>query len=139
MALLARGTQLQVEDSPGAGTYTTIPGCRNITGPSGGAQPFEVTDHDSTAKEYLVDLPDEGEITATLNWDPDETLHIQLWTDRAGQTVRKYRLRWGSMSTPKATTFDAYVTNLSPDADAQGAALGASLTLKITGPTTTPA
>jgi len=134
MALKGFGTLLQVEDSPGAGTYTTIGGVRDISGPTFEAEEIDVTDHDSANgfREYLQGLKDAGELTAEINFEPDVTLHDQLFDDLVAGTTREYRIRLAQMGTPYNLTFDAFVKSM-PNNFPVGQQVTANLTLRITG------
>lgn len=59
---LALGTVLYVETTPGGGTYTAVGNLTNIGSPSLTKGETEVTDFDSTAREFLGTLPDNGEV-----------------------------------------------------------------------------
>jgi hypothetical protein len=48
---------------------------------------IDVTNFDSTAKEYLTGLPDNGEATLQLNYKPNDSVH-QFLQSQAGNGVR---------------------------------------------------
>lgn len=52
-----------------------------------GADDIETTNFDSTAKEYLVGLPDNGECTLQVNFKPTDAVH-QLLNSWAGTSNR---------------------------------------------------
>ena len=72
-------------DSPT--TYTAIPEVVNIQGPGGQANEIDVTDLNSTAKEFRMGLQDEGSITMDILYIPANASHAALRTARAGQTL----------------------------------------------------
>lgn len=64
---LSQGTILKVETSPGPPiVYVTIGGVENFGYPGYAREDIEVTALDSTAREYIADLPDTGESTFPL-------------------------------------------------------------------------
>ena len=61
--------QLNSGADPGAGTWAALPQVRNLRmSQQSGEQ--EITTLNSTAKEFLRDLPDYGRATATIYYDP---------------------------------------------------------------------
>jgi len=77
MADFTGGIQLLI-DTDGAGTMGAIPGL--TTPPTlGKTNPLiDVTDFDSTAKEYIGGLADGNEITATFHYDADAATNVNL-------------------------------------------------------------
>jgi hypothetical protein len=74
------GTLLQLySDSPG--TYTTIRGVSGFQGPTANKPEIEVTAIDDTAAQYLAGIPDYGNITFEIFWDPANVVHQELKTD----------------------------------------------------------
>lgn len=102
---------------------------------------IDVSGLDSTAKEFIVGLGDEGELTFDVHLNPAATaLHIALKNDRANRTKRSFDImftdstaRTSSASTQAPTWchFDAYVTNLQISGGVDDV-VNASLTLKLT-------
>lgn len=76
MADFTGGITLKIDE--GAGTYTAIPGL--TTPPTlGKTNPLvDVTDFDSTAKEYISGLPDGNEISATFHYDAAAASNARL-------------------------------------------------------------
>lgn len=72
------GITMQIEDTPSSGTYSDISGL--ITPPAvGKTNPLvDVTDFDSSAKEYIGGLADGNEINATFHYDADGTSNTRL-------------------------------------------------------------
>lgn len=65
---LSQGAILRVQsnDPPAAATYAVVGGVEGITLPGFAREDIEVTALDSTAREYIADLPDTGESSFTL-------------------------------------------------------------------------
>lgn len=73
-------------------TFTAIPEVKSFNGPGGSASVIDVTDLASAAKEKRMGLQDEGQLSLTLNYIPDNAVHMGLRTDRANQTLRNFRI-----------------------------------------------
>lgn len=132
--LVARGTTIAVSDGASPEVYTTIPNIDSIGGPSATADEIEITDLSSTAKEYLLDLVDNGTVSISGNHNPTETLHDQLRSDNAASTARNYRITLPS--SPEVTyTFNARVSEFTMD-EAIASALRFNATLRVTGAVT---
>jgi len=112
--LVARGMSLAVSDGASPEVYTVIPNVDNISGPSSSTGEIEITDLASTAKEFLLDLVDHGQVSFTGYHNPTETLHAQLQTDLVASTERNYRITFAS--SPEVTwTFQARVSEFTQE------------------------
>ncbi len=106
-----------------------------FNGPSGSANVIDITHLGSTAKEKMVGLRDEGQLTMDVNFVPTDAVQTRLRTDRANRSLRKCVIKLNDNTTDAATTkiiFDAYCSGFS----AQGAvdqAMKGSITLEIAG------
>ena len=130
-AIVARGSTIGVGDAASPEVYTTIANIDSITGPGATAADIEVTDLSSTAKEFLLDLPDYGTVTCSGFYEPNNTQHEQLRADNAASTARNYRVTINS--SPQATyTFNARVSEFSPE-EAVAAAVRFTFALRVNG------
>ncbi len=112
-------------------SFTTIPEVSNVSGPGGQASEIDVTDLSSTAKEFRMGLQDEGTITLDINYIPGNTVHAQLRTDRANQTLAVYRITF--TDSPQTTwTFTAYCLGFEVS-NAVDDVTKASITLRVSG------
>lgn len=75
---------------------------------SGSASEIDVTHLSSTAKEFLLGLKDEGEISVTLNLDTADTYQTQLRTARDNNTLTNFEFDL-TEDTPTTISFAAYV------------------------------
>ena len=111
-----------------------VPEIKTFNGPTGTAAEIDVTSLDSTAREFLQGLKDEGEFTAQMNWVPQNTVHKALRDDFAGRITSSY-----SLTVPDASnttmSFQAFVREF-PKTGGVDAPLEASVTFRITGPIT---
>jgi hypothetical protein len=107
-----------------------------FNGPTGSANVIDVTHLASTAKEKLIGLRDEGQLTLDTIYDTNATaLHAALRDDRASRTKRIYDIKLTDAGTeanaqPTGLYFDAYVTNNSITGTVDDAVKG-SVTLEI--------
>lgn len=79
--------------SPNA--YAQIGQVISIAGPSGSAGEIDVSDLDSVAREFLSSLPDWGDVSLGVIWDPVTTsiVHDKLWDDFNAGTISTYQIR----------------------------------------------
>ncbi len=76
-AFAVQGTALQVKIGA---AFTTIPGVEGLSGPTGTKQQIEVTAMNDTAAKFVAGLPDYGEVSFRLFWDPADQTHQHLLT-----------------------------------------------------------
>ena len=74
----------------GTTAFETIPNVVSFQGPGGQAAVIDVTNLASTAKEKRVGLRDEGQLSLTLHYNPDDLVHQGLRTDRANRVRRQF-------------------------------------------------
>jgi hypothetical protein len=77
-----QGTKVYILEAPT--TVSAIPNVVDIGEFGPQADDIDVTNFDSTAKEYLTGLADNGELTLQLNLDPGNAVH-QLLDSKAGK------------------------------------------------------
>ena len=111
-AIFGKGTLLQVDSGGG---YTTVAEVRSISGPGGEAEEVDVTNHDSPGRtrEFVQGLIDQGEISATVNFQPDNATHADLLTKQSTGVTEPWRINWAQMTTPHALTFNGFVKTVS--------------------------
>lgn len=132
--IFGKGSLLQKEDSPGAGTYTTLGQVRNISGPTQQADEVETTSHDDSGdfRVFIRGLIDGGTVSAEINFDPADVKHQEMLSDLATGTGANWRIRWSQMTPVHRFTFPAFVQSF-PLTNPTDAQLGATLTLRVTG------
>lgn len=112
----------------------TIGAVTNFKGPGGSTTILDATTLDSTAKEKLPGLPDEGSFTFDLNYDPIDVNHQALRDARAARTKETFTLALQS-ATVKTLSWSGFVTGFaiqgSPDT-----IVTASVTVEVTGAVT---
>lgn len=130
-AVAAQGTKFYVSADGSPPSFSAIPEIRTIGGPDGSAPTIDVTDLDSTAREYILGLKDEGAFSLGIMYRPDNSVHAQLraaWTNR---TLMQFRVDFPDTGTTR-WEFDGYVTGFSQNA-AVDTVIEATVGIKITG------
>lgn len=125
------GTVFSRGDAASPEVFTNVGDVISIAGPAITKDEIEVTALDSTSKEFIGALDDPGEITMELNWNPQDSEHVNLRTDAEGSVVRNYRVTWSDVSAT-VVTFAAEVMEFTLNTEPNDA-VKASTRLKISG------
>jgi len=91
-AIASQGTKLYVGTSTDPTNYTQITDITTFNGPTQTNPEYEVTDLSSTAKEYLVALPDPGELSFSLHYKGTDAQHIYIRD--SGTNVRNWKMHF---------------------------------------------
>ena len=135
--LKSQGCAIYIMDtdvSPNA--YGEVGQVMSITGPDGSVTEIDVTNLASTAKEFIIGLPDEGSVSLDVSWDHASATaqHDFLWTARANQTEIGAQIRLSD--SPRTTmTFQCFVTTYSITLGVDEK-VAATIGLRITGAVT---
>lgn len=89
---LFRGATFLSSPSTPTGFVNPIPELKDFTGPSQQNNEIDVTSLDSTAREFLPALKDNGTFSTNFNYVPTNVEHQGVITDGNDQTVRWWRL-----------------------------------------------
>lgn len=132
MALKSQGVTIGIESAT-PDSYDLIGQVNSITGiGSGTAAEIDVTNLSSTAKEFLIGLPDEGSVTFGGYLDPDDTTgQVAVRAARSAGTLESFQVTLTDAG-GTTVTFDGYVMQFSTDIN-QDAAVTFSSTIRITG------
>jgi len=114
--------------------FTAVGEVTSFSGPGGSASVIDVTSLASTRKEKRMGLPDEGQLTIELNFDPTDTAQMGLKADRAARVLRNFELVLTDASTT-TLSFSGYVLNFSISGKVDDK-ITASCTIEITGEVT---
>lgn len=127
-AVRTKGTKLEVNSS--GSTYTQVKGFTDFSGLGGGsAAVIDTTDFDSAAKEKLMGVPDEGQISVTLINLPKDAGQLAVKAARNTQAATKFRI---TLSDGTKYDFTAFV--LSAEVSGSGDdKVGLAVTLEVTG------
>lgn len=105
IAKLAAGTLFEVEDTPGAGTYTEAVEPIGIGATGSNGEFVDVTPISATVREYIGGMRTPPARELQFNWDPsDAGQDILRAAADAGNTV-KCRVTFPT-ATPEVATFD---------------------------------
>lgn len=125
-------------------TPTAVVNVHDISGPSMSVDTIDVTAHDSAGgyREFVAGFIDSGEVSFSLNWDPDAATHKlatgglpYLLTQRESEDFElEFKTGATAGDTYKAS-FTAYVTGFEPSAPVEDKQT-ADVTLKIDGAVT---
>ena len=109
MAYSAQGTLYFWCTSTVASTSTAglIGEVVDFSGPGGQANVIDVTHLASTAKEKLMGIRDEGQVTLTVNHAPADDGQLLLIADRAARTKKKCVIKFSDTATNQAI-FEGY-------------------------------
>lgn len=139
MAFESQGTEFfwsTVTTVASTSTSCLIGEIPDFSGPGGQAAVIDVTNINSTAKEKLVGLRDEGQLSLSLNLSFSDTAQTAIRADRASRTKRKCVIKFNDSTDDKAKTkalMDAYCLGFSITG-AVDQAVKANAVIEITGP-----
>jgi predicted secreted protein len=126
LAFLASGAN-------GGEAFTTVAEVTNIGGPSLSLDTVDATHMTSTNawREFIATLKDGGEVTLDINYVPEDSTHVGVWTDMSNRTLRNWQVVWPNAAVT-TWSFAAFVASFEPGA-AVDDKLSASIGLKISG------
>ena len=93
------------------GSPSSFAGVANVTGfkgPGGSAAVIDITNLSSVAKEKMMGLPDEGQFTLDINFDPDDASHQALRNARSARTPCEFKITFTDTN-PTTAVFSGYV------------------------------
>jgi hypothetical protein len=102
-------------------------------GPGGSASVIDTTHLKSAAREKLIGLMDEGQISLTVNWDSDDTGQEACRIARSTRSKKDFRI---SYMNGAVQTFEGYVLGFPSSGGVDGKVEG-NITIEITGPVAT--
>ena len=109
-AVLGSGATLQLGSGASPQVYTTIAEVLRC-GPIGSTNPeVDVTNLDSTAKEYIAGLADGNTVEFTMNWVSGNAQQQSLRSSQAAGSTVNLRMKWPN--SPQTTAvFDLVLLN----------------------------
>lgn len=117
--------------------YATVVSIKEVTdfsGPGGAAAIIDVTHLGSTAKEKMVGLRDEGQLSMTMNFNSTDPGQVAFIADRAARTKRGYTLKFSSSDVaPHRVRFKGYPMQFSIAGSVDNK-VTANIVIEITGP-----
>jgi Lambda phage tail tube protein, TTP len=117
---------------PPASTYTSVGRVDSFDGPSFQVASIETTALQDTAKTYRPGIPDSGEMSFQLQFDPTDAAQIAIKSLVENPAVRSFQI---SFPTDPATlfTFDGFPTAFKITGGGPEEVITADCTIKITG------
>jgi len=133
--LLSQGTGIYISDLASPEVFSEIGQVMTISGPDGSASEIDVTNLASSAKEFVIGLPDEGSVSLEVSFDYAGSIgHDTLHTARISQVLQHFQIRLSD--SPRTTIdFQAYVTQFSLSLGVDDK-VSATFGLRITGAAT---
>lgn len=113
-------------------SWTEVTQITDWSGPDGVAATIDTTHLQSTFKEFLMGLPDAGNVTFNMNFVSAGAGQLACQAAQLARTVKSFRLTYSNAAT---LMFDAVVLSFATSGGVDGK-VDASMTLKVTGVTT---
>jgi hypothetical protein len=139
-ATSTRGVKLQRGDGAATETFTTIAEIISFKGPSEKAPQLDATSFDSSAMEYIAGLPDNGELTAEVQYVGTDAQQQGLRSDLRAGTRRNFKLVLNDTpsggANPTSIAFAAIVTQAPELGGGVNQVVKGSISLRITGTAT---
>lgn len=136
----SKGTLLKMGDGASPETFTTVGQVQDISGPSLSLGTVEVTNHSSTAREFVADILGGGEVSFEIVYDPNLATHKNASGGLLYALAQKQRKNWKLTlpSSPSADiAFTGWVTKFESAAPVEGK-LAAKVTITCDGLPTMP-
>ena len=129
----AKGTLFKHGTPYSSPVYTTVAQIVSLDGPEREVGTRETTIITSTVKTYAPTIPDNGEVTGKLLYDPKGTTHAVLETLIATPSLEKWEFLLPD-TTGTTLAFDGILTKFAPTGLEVEANLEADFTVKVSGP-----
>lgn len=133
----AIGTLVQLEDSPGAGTYSTVAQVGGITGPSMKGDKIDTTTHDAANqgyKTFITGLKEGGTVKFPVFHDPTLTSHARLVANFNAGQPENWRVK-PPFASSFGWSFAGVVLDLGNKYELNGAAM-MDITIEVSGAST---
>lgn len=129
--------KIQRGDGGGSEVFTTIGEVTNFKGPTEKAPQLDATSFDSTAREFIAGLPDNGEVTFDVNFVGNNAQQQGLRTDLRNGTLRNFKIIINDhLVSPTTVSFAAIVTQAPELGGGVDSVLKGSVTLRVSGTAT---
>lgn len=128
-ALESQSSTLEVGNGDSPLTYTAIGGLVSFSAFDGQASEIDITDLDSTAKEFIMGLQDFGTFTGETNYLPSDAGQTRMRALKASREVESFTF---TDSAGNTATFNGYVTS-NPFSGGVDAKIDGSFGIRITG------
>ncbi|EKE68690.1 phage tail tube protein [Oceanibaculum indicum] len=108
----SQGSGLFYEDPNTPDTWIKVAGVVSIDGPTGSSSELDASDLDSTAREYVPALPDEGSVSLEMNLLHGNATQEFMQDAKIARTTHNWRIRQ-KVDPDKGITFAGYVSEFS--------------------------
>lgn len=108
----SQGSGLFYEDPENEGEWIKVAGVVSIDGPSGSAGELDTSDLDSTAREYVPALPDEGSVSLEMNLIHGNATQNFMMDAKIARTTHNWRIRQ-KVDPESGVAFAGYVSEFS--------------------------
>jgi predicted secreted protein len=92
LTTMQSGTKLQLGGAASPQIFSDIANVTGISGPDGQSPEIDVTNFADTARRFLAGLPDNGSVSADINWSSDENTNTTLYQLYQSGDTRQYRI-----------------------------------------------
>jgi hypothetical protein len=125
------GTILQLSISS---TYTNVAQRVSLDGPELAVGTANTTDLDGTVETYRPTLPDSGELSGTLYYDPQDSTHSALFSavTAPSQTLNLWKLKFTDAAA-SILAFSGILTKFKPTGMTKDGNLSADFSIKVSG------
>lgn len=127
-----QGTKLQLAGTASPITYTNTANVTSISGLGGQKGDIDITNFDSTAKEFLTGLEDPGQVQVEINYSPSDTTQDTLWDLKESGALRTWRIRLSGTSPFNYFQFTATVQQFQVNFQTDDV-VRATVTLRVSG------
>lgn len=129
---LGKGGSLELSISS---SFTAIAQVTKVHAPRKKMGQVETTDLGSTSRTFLATILDSGEVSFSINYDPDDSTHAQLNTSCDAGTMEAWKVKMPA--TPASIfAFSGFITEFSPGDMTVDGLQTADLTIKVSGAVT---
>ncbi len=134
-ALPSQGIILQIDTVAAPGTFINIAESVDIVGPDGQANIIDATHHGSVARDKLMGLPDEGQVTFSGNLVVADTGQVAARVARDDQTLIAFKILLPDAPVNTEIQFSGFVLQFALAAPTDDK-ITLNLTIEISGPVT---
>lgn len=93
-AIQTQGTQFYISNGESTPAWVKIGNVKSVSGIDGGtSNDIDITNLDSTAKEYAQGLKDSGELSLTMDWNGEDAGQIECQQSFDGSLIRKFYIK----------------------------------------------
>lgn len=134
VAISSQGTKVYIGSTGSPNDYTAIPGIVSMSAPSSEVPEIDASDLDSTSKEFIAGLKDNGEMTLKMNFNTDNAVHraIRAAFVANPSTTKQWVIEWPDTAPLTRWEFQGYVKSFKPTAGVDEK-LSIDVTVRVTG------